>query len=98
MKFQNFVSFTFHITEILPGKHCLVKMVYVFIFRSYLLDVLIKTNILVLVVYRQCVFKTFSRRLQDVLRIHVQDMLQKRFREVLKTSSRLLQDVFKRNH
>ena len=98
MKFQNFVSFTFHITEILPGKHCLVKMVYVFIFRSYLLDVLIKTNILVLVVYRQYVFKTFSRHLQDVLRIRVQDMLQKRFREVLKTSSRLLQDVFKRNH
>ena len=58
-------------------------------------DVLIKTNIFVLAIRLQdvfktsCqdVFKTFSRRLQDVL--------QKRLQDVFKTSSRHLQDVFK---
>ena len=50
-------------------------------------DVLIKTNILVLVIRLQDVFKTFSRRLQDVL--------QKRFQDIFKTSCK---DVFKTYH
>ena len=50
-------------------------------------DVLVKTNIFVLAIRLQDVFKTFSRRLQDVL--------QKRLQDIFKTSSRRFQDVFK---
>ena len=61
-------------------------------------DVLIKTNILVLVIRLQDVFKTFSRRLQDVLQKRLQDIFKtssRRFQDVFKTSSRLIQDVLK---
>ena len=73
-------------------------------------DVLIKTNIFVLAIRLQdvfktsCqdVFKTFSRRLQDVLQKRLQDIfktssrrLQNVFKTSWKTSSRHLQDVFK---
>ena len=50
-------------------------------------DVLVKTNIFVLDIRLQDVFKTFSRRLQGVL--------QKRLQDVLKTSSERLQDILK---
>ena len=42
------------------------------------------------------VFKTSSRRLQDVLRRRLQDTLQKRLQDVFKTFSRHLQDVLQR--
>ena len=61
-------------------------------------DVLIKTNIFVLAIRLQDVFKTFSRRLQDVLQKRLQDIFKtssRRLQDVLKTSSRHLQDVFK---
>ena len=48
---------------------------------------LLKTNIFVLSIRLQDVFKMFSRRLQDVL--------QKRLQDIFKTSSRRLQNVFK---
>ena len=48
-------------------------------------DFLVKTNIFVLTIRLEDVFKTFLRRLQDVLR--------RRLKDVLKTSSRHLQDV-----
>ena len=50
-------------------------------------DVLVKTNIFVLAIRLQDVFKTFSRRLQDVL--------QKRLQDIFKTSSRRFEDIFK---
>ena len=63
-------------------------------------DVLIKTNIFVLVLRLQ---KTSSRRLQDVLvktnifvlAIRLQDVFKTSCKNVFKTSSRRLQDVFK---
>ena len=51
-------------------------------------DVLVKTNIFVLALHLQGVFKKFSRRLQDVFETSS--------RRLAKTSSRHLQDVFKR--
>ena len=48
-------------------------------------DVLVKTNIFVLAIRLQDVFKTFSRRLQDVL--------QKRLQGIFKTSSRRFEDA-----
>ena len=48
-------------------------------------DVLVKTNIFVSVIRLQDVFKTFSRRVQDVL--------PRRFEDIFKTSSRHLQDI-----
>ena len=51
----------------------------------HLQDVLVKTNIFVLAICLQDVFKTFSRRLQDVFKTSCQD--------VFKTFSRRLQDV-----
>ena len=68
-------------------------------------DVLVKTNIFVLVVRLQDVCKTSSRRLQDVLQKRLQDIfktssrrLQNVFKTSWKTSSRHLQDVFKTYH
>ena len=49
----------------------------------------------------QDVFKTFSRRLEDVLQKGRQDIFKtssRRFEDVFKTSSRHLQDVFKTYH
>ena len=63
---------------------------YSYVFRRCLQDVLIKTNILVLVICLQDVFKASSRRSQNVFKTssrHLQD--------VFKTFSRHLQDVFK---
>ena len=51
-----------------------------YVFRRRLQDVLVKTNIFVLAIRLQDFFKTFSRRLQDVL--------QKGLQAIFKTSSR----------
>ena len=51
-------------------------------------DVLVKTNIFVLTIHSQDVFKTFSRRFQDVFKMSCKN--------VFKTSSRRLQDVLQR--
>ena len=59
---------------------------YSYIFRRRLQDVLIKTNIFVLVICLQDVFKTFSSR-------HLEDILQKHLEDIFKTSLRPLQDV-----
>ena len=64
-----------------------LKTSFVCVFRRRLQDLLVKTNIFVLVIHLQDVFKTFSRRLQDVL--------QKRFQDIFKTSCK---DVFKTYH
>ena len=65
---------------------------------SHLWDVLIKTNILLLGLLLQDVFKTFWKRLQDLLQRLLQDVLKTSLRHVkdlAKTSSRHLQNVFK---
>ena len=59
-------------------------------------DVLVKTNIFVLVIRLQDVFKTFPRCLQDVFKTsskRLKDVLARRLQEVL---ARLLQDVSRR--
>ena len=69
--------------------------------------VLIKTNIFVLAIRLKGVFKTSSRRLQDVLprRLqhvlktssrHFQDIFKTSWQDIFKTSSKLLQDVFQK--
>ena len=60
---------------------------YAYVFRRPLEDVLIKTNILILL----------RRRLQDldVFQKHLQDVLQKRLQGIFKISSRRFEDVFK---
>ena len=61
-------------------------------------DVLIKTNIIALVIRHQNFFKTFSRRLEDVLKISSKCLAKtssKRFQDVLQKS---LQDVVKTYH
>ena len=60
---------------------------YSYVFRRRLQDVLIKTNIFVLVIRLQDVFKTFSRSLQEVFKTCS--------RRLVKTFSRLLQNLFK---
>ena len=58
-------------------------------------DVLVKTNIFVLAIRLQDVFKTFSRRLPKTSSRHLQDVFKTSSRRLAKTSSRPLQDVFK---
>ena len=73
-----------------------------YIFRRRLQDVLVKTNIFVLAIRLQDVFKTscqdifktFSRRLQGSCK-NVFKTSSRRLQDVFKTSSRHLQDVFK---
>ena len=76
----------------------LMKTSFVFAFRRCLQDVLIKTNIFVMVIRLQDVFKTFPRRLQDVFKTSSRRLAKtssKRLQDVFKTSSRRFQDVFK---
>ena len=58
-------------------------------------DVLIKTNRFVLNIRLQDLFKTFSRRLQDVFKTSCQDVFKTFSENVFKTPSRHFQDVFK---
>ena len=58
-------------------------------------EVLVKTNIFLLAVSLQDVFKTFSRRLRDVFKTFCQDVFKTSCKKVFKTSSRRLQDVLK---
>ena len=92
---ESFVLAKLHATalyrtlKILPANILLgndvLKTFFVFVFRRHL-QVLIKTNIYALTVRLQDVFKTFSRRLQDVLRL--QRHLQIHIQDVFKMSSR----------
>ena len=63
------------------------------------LDVLVKTNIFVLAIRLEDVFKTFSRCLQDVLQKRLEDIFKTSCQDVFKTSwktsSRRFEDVFK---
>ena len=70
-------------------------------------DVLVNTNIFVLAIHLQEIFKTFSRRLQGVFKKscqdvfktfsrHLQDVLQKHFQDIFKTSRRCLEDVLQK--
>ena len=67
-------------------------------------DVLIKTNILILVIclldvlprHFQDVFKTSSIRLPKTSSRHFQYVLQKRLQDIFKTSSKRLQDILQR--
>ena len=71
---------------------------YSYVFRRRLQDVLIKTNIFVLVICLQDVFKTFSRRLQDVFNTSSKNVFKtssRHLQDVFKTSSRRLQDILK---
>ena len=72
-----------------------IYSIYWFVFRRRLQDVMIKTNIFVLVIRLQDVFKTSSRRLQDVLSRHLQNIFKTSSRRLAKTSSRHFQYVFK---
>ena len=70
-------------------------------------DVLIETNIFILVICLQDVFKTswknvfktFSRRLQDVLKTssrHLQDTFKTSWQDVFKTSSKCYQEILQK--
>ena len=84
-----------------------LKTSFVFVFRRRLQDVLVKTNIFVLAIWLQDVFKTYLRRFQDVFKTSYQDVfktfsrrlqnvLQKRLQDIFKdVLQRYLQDVFK---
>ena len=88
-----------------------LKTSFVFVFRRRLQDVLIKTNMFALALRLQktswsrpiysswpYVFKTSSRRFQDVLKTSSRrpaKMSSRRLQDVLKASSRHLQDVLK---
>ena len=69
-----------------------LKMSFVFVFKRRLQDVLMKTNIFLLIIRLQ---KTSSRRLQDVLVKTNIFVLAIRLQDVFKTFSRRLQDIFK---
>ena len=72
---------------------------YTYVFRRRLQDVLTKTNIFVLVIRLQDVFKTSLGRLQDVSQKRLQDIFKtspRHFQDVFKTSSRHLQDILLR--
>ena len=76
----------------------LMKTSFVFAFRRCLQDVLIKTNIFVMVIRLQDVFKTFPRRLQDVFKTssrRLQGVFKTSSRPLAKTSSRRFENVFK---
>ena len=62
---------------------------------SSLQDVWIKTNIFVLVIRLQDLFKTFSRRLQDVLSRPLQNVFKTSSRHLKDVLQRCLQDLFK---
>ena len=83
--------FTALVAEKVTSQQTLVfKTSFIFVFRTHLQDVLIKTNTFALVI---CLQKTSSRRLQDVLvktnifvlAIHLQDVF-KCLQDVFKTS------------
>ena len=69
-----------------------LKTSLVFVFRSGLQDVLIKTNIFNLLIRLQ---KMSSRRLHQDQYIHLGHTSSRRLQDVFKTSSKHLQDVFK---
>ena len=67
-----------------------------YVFRRRLQDILIKTNIIVLVIRLQDVFKTSARRLQNIFKTssrHLQDFLKTSSRRLAKISSRRFQNV-----
>ena len=64
-------------------------------FRRCLQNDLVKTNIFVLAIRLQDVFKRFSRRLAKTSWTPFQDVFKKSCKNVCKTSSRYLQDIFK---
>ena len=66
---------------------------HVFVFRRRLQSVLIKTNILVLIMHLQDVFKTFSRCLSKTSSRHLEDVLQKSLQDIFETSWRRFDDV-----
>ena len=84
-----------------------LKISFVSVFRRYFQDVLVKNNIFVLVIRLQDVFKMLSRRLQDVLQKHLhnifkmswrcyhQEMSSRHIQDILQTSLRRLQGIFK---
>ena len=61
-----------------------------YVFRRRIQDILIKTDIFVLAIRPQDVFKTSSRRFEGVFKT-----FSKHYQDVTKTSSRRLQDIFK---
>ena len=69
---------------------------YSYVFKRRLQDVLIKTNIFVLVIRLQDVFKTFWRRLQGILPRCLQNVFKTSSRRLAKTSSIHLQNVLQR--
>ena len=86
----------------------LMKTSFVFVFRRRLQDVLIKTNIFALVIRLQktswsrpiysswlYVFKTSSRRFQDVFKTSCKNVFKTSSRRLAKTFSRSFQNVFK---
>ena len=73
---------------------------YIYLTYTSSEDVLTKTNIFVLVIRLQDVFKMFLRHLQDVLQKRLQYVFKtssRRFEDVFKTSSRHLQNILQRH-
>ena len=89
-----FVSFTNNDNGAFPANIRLDEDVFIktnlFALLIFLQDVLIKTNIFVLVICLQGIFKTFSKRLQDVSRKRLQEVFKTSSRRLAKTSSRHL--------
>ena len=61
-------------------------------------DVLVKINIFILVIRLQDFYKTFSRRLQDVLQKRLQDNFKTFLGRLQDVLQRCLQDIFKTYH
>ena len=71
---------------------------YSYVFRRCFQDVLIKTNIFVLIIHLQKFFQTFSRGLQGAIKTSCKNVFKtssRRLQDILKMLSRRLQDVFK---
>ena len=66
----------------------------VFVCRRRIQDALVKTNIFVMAILLQDVFKTFSRRFSKKSSRRFQDVFKTSWKNAFKTSSRCLQDVF----
>ena len=88
-----------------------LKTSFVFVFKRRLQDVLMKTNIFLLIIrlqktswsrpiYSSCpyVFKTSSRRFQDVFKTSCKNVFKTSSRRLQDVLQRYLQDVFKTYH
>ena len=82
-----------HLQE--TSSRCLDQDKYIHLSHRSSENVFVKTNISVLAIRLQDVYKTSSRRPQDVLQKCLQDIFKTSCKNVFKASARRLQDVLK---